>query len=251
VPPGTYSQLGRDPTRTILSVLAAPIADEQALWPFLRDVTRIEAPGPQAYLSAEAVRRTLLALAVTPQEELPAPAAPQPAESAAELVTRGKVLLDQEKHAEALPLFEVATRLDPDSFSAWFNLGYTLAQTKGSGTEQLAAYERAIALSPTDAAAWTNTGAVLADLKRYAEALEADERAISLDPTDALTWLNKGTALAGLQRYEEALAAYARATTLDPAYALAWTNTAIVLRRLGRLTEANATEARARASTGA
>ncbi len=33
-------------------------------------------------------------------------------------------------HAEALPLFEHATQLAPQSFSAWFNLGYTLVDLK-------------------------------------------------------------------------------------------------------------------------
>lgn len=94
---------------------------------------------------------------------------------ARDLVT---ALLDQNNHAEALPLFERATQLDPDSFSAWFNLGYTLAQTKGSATEQLAAYERAIALLPTDAAAWTNTAIVLRRLGRLAQAEAAEARAM-------------------------------------------------------------------------
>ncbi len=228
----------RDPTRTMLGVLAAPIADETALWPSLQDVTRVEAPGLRPYPPAEAVKRTMLALSLSPRGEAPAPVAPKPTESAAELVTRGKALQDQEKHAEALPFFERATKLDPNSFRAWFNLGYTLAQTQRPATEQLAAYEHAAALSPTNAAAWTNMGAVLADLKRYAEALEADERSISLDPTDALTWLNMGTALAGLQRYEEALAACKRATALDPTEARAWLNTGNAFAELQRNEEA-------------
>ena len=56
----------------------------------------------------------------------------------------------QEKHAEALRFFQRATQLDPNSFDAWFNLGYTLGE-----------------------------------LKRYAEALLADERATALDPNYA------------------------------------------------------------------
>ena len=36
----------------------------------------------------------------------------------------------QEKHAEALRFFQRATQLDPNSFDAWFNLGYTLGELK-------------------------------------------------------------------------------------------------------------------------
>ena len=233
-----YDVSRRDPARTMLSVLAAPIADDKALWPFLGDFTRVEMAGLQPYPPADAVRLTLLALAGATQGARTAPEAPPSTERAADLVARGKVLQDQEKHAEALSLFEEATQLDPNSFRAWFNLGYTLAQTRGSATKQLAAYERAVALSPTNPAAWTNMGAVLADLKHYAEALAADERAINLDPTDALTWLNKGTALAGLQRYEEALTACERATMLDPNNARAWLNKGNAFAELHRSEEA-------------
>ena len=237
------SLLPHDPTRTLLSVLAAPITNGHAVWPALADFQRVEAPGLQPYLPAEAIWRTLLAL--TPLRNRPPVRAPQPTVSATDLVARGKALLDQERYADALPLFEVATQLDPESFDAWFNLGYTLAQTNGPAMKRLAAYEHAIVLSPTHAAAWTNAGAVLTDLQCYEEALAAFEQAITLSPTLARAWTGKGNALAGLQCYEDALAAFEQATTLDPAFALAWTNAALMLRRLGRLAEATAAAARA------
>src|SRR5262249_1604140 len=54
-----YGLLRRDPTRTILPVLAVPIADEMDLWLFLQDFKRVEAPGVQPFPPGEAVRRTL------------------------------------------------------------------------------------------------------------------------------------------------------------------------------------------------
>jgi tetratricopeptide (TPR) repeat protein len=281
------SRQRRDPTCTILPVVAAPLAGEAAIWPFLQDFKRVEAPGLQPYPPAEAIRRTLLLLALTSPGEAPAPVAPQPTESAADLVTRGKALQDQDRHAEALLLFERATQLDPNSFDAWFNLGYALTFTKGSATEQLAAYEQAIALSPNNAtawnnmgvtlaalkrdpealsafeqaialdptnavpwasaAAWDNKGRALARLKRYAEAVGTFEQAIAVDPTDATIWDNKGVALIGLNRYEEALAALERATALDPTDARAWTSKAVALALLGRASEVDAALARAKA----
>ena len=233
-----YGRLRRDPTRTILPVLAAPIADEDAIWLFLQDFKRVEAPGFQPYSPAEAIRRTVLALALTPPGERPAPAGPQPTESAADLVMRGKALQSQDKHAEALPLFERATQLDPTSFDAWISLGYTMDKMKRPATEQLAAYECAIALSPNDAMAWTNKACILDDLQRFEEALAAHERAITLDPNDAVIWYNKASTLGDLERYDEALAACERAITLDPTSALAWYNKGDVLISLQRNDEA-------------
>ena len=112
-----YNRLRRDPTRTILPVLAAALPDDDAIWLFLQDFKRVEAPGVRPFPLAEAIARTLHALALTPAGEAPAPVAPQPAESADDLITRGKALRQQGKHAEALPLFERATQLAPGSFA--------------------------------------------------------------------------------------------------------------------------------------
>ena len=118
-----YELGDRDPTRILLPVTAGPIErsdfSAENEWLFLHDFKRVEAPGYKPYPQAEAVTRTLHALELTPPGEAPLPTAPQPAESADDLITRGKALQAQGKHAEALPLFQRASQLDPRSFSAW------------------------------------------------------------------------------------------------------------------------------------
>ena len=125
-----YELAERDPTRVILPVTAAPIERSDFGgangWLFLHDYKRIEAPGFQPLPLAETIGRVLHALALTPAGEAPAPTAPQPTESVDDLITRGIALRGQGKHAEALPLFERATQLDPNSYLAWFNVGYSL-----------------------------------------------------------------------------------------------------------------------------
>jgi tetratricopeptide (TPR) repeat protein len=274
-----YAKVKRDPSRIILPVVAAVLPDEDDIWLFLQDFRRIEAPGLQPYPAAEAVRRLLHALELTPAGEAPAPPAPpQPSESAEDLLARGKALAAQQKYAEAVPLFERATQLAPRSFDAWANLGRAYNETgrhgpdvdaydhalaldsqqnwvwnnKGNALrdlkrpeEALTAYERAITLDPTFAIAWSGKGSALYDLKRYEEALAAYERAITLDPTNAVAWSGKGSALNNLKRYEEALAAYERALTLGET-ALRWNNKAYPLRALGRIAGAEAAERRAK-----
>jgi hypothetical protein len=49
----------------------------------------------------------------------------------------------QHKHAEALPFFQRATLLAPDSFEAWFSLGYTLeAVPKHQPNELVCSHEQ-------------------------------------------------------------------------------------------------------------
>jgi hypothetical protein len=150
-----FQRLRRDPSRIILPVLAGAV-EEDAIWLFLQDFKRIEAPGVKPLPQAEAVARTLHALQLTRPGEAPLPTAPQPAESADDLVTRGRALNAQQRYAEALPLFQRAAQLDPNFAPAWHNKGVTLE-----------------------------------NLKRYAEALAAYDKAAALDLTFALPWLGR------------------------------------------------------------
>ena len=206
-----YSLYDRDPTRVILPVTASAIERDDFSgatgWLYLEEFKRIEAPGYQPYPEAEAVGRVLHALALTPAGEAPAPVAPQPTESASDLITRGKALQQQGKHEEALTLFERATQLDPTSNSAWFNVAYSLNMLN-QHDQSLDIWERAIVLNPNDGVAWNNKGEALNRLHRYGEALSMLEHSLALDPRYILAWLNKGNALYDLKRYDEALAAY-------------------------------------------
>ncbi len=233
-----YGQLRRDPSRIILPVLAEALPDENDIWLFLQDFKRVEASGLRPFSPAEAVARTLHALQLTLPGEAPQPTAPQPAESASDLVSRGKALQAQGKHAEALPLFQRATQLDPRSFDAWSNLGYTLYNVKRPAQEQLDAFECATTLDPNNAIAWHNKGGALDTLGRRDEALAAYDRALALDPNYVSAWYGKGVVLSALSRNAEALAACDQALALDPKHVNAWVTKGVVLKNLQRYDEA-------------
>jgi tetratricopeptide (TPR) repeat protein len=228
----------REPQRILLPVVAHTIepSDFNAML-FLEDFKRVDGPGNQAYPQAEAIERTLRLLGLTPPGQAVTPAAPQPSESADDLIARGKALAAQKQYAEAVPLFERATQLAPGDFDAWFQLGYSQAEL-GRWQEALVAYDRALTITPSSAASWTNKGNALYSLKRYAEALAAYERALAIDDTLAIRWTGKGSALNGLKRYDEALMAYEHALTLDPSFVLAWISKGRVLENVGRYAEA-------------
>lgn len=240
--------LERDPKRVILPVTAGPIArndfDPEAGWLFLHDFKRIEAPGYQPYPSEEAARRLLRALALTVASDPPVKSPAEPQESAEDLLTRGKALQAQGKHAEALALFERAVQLAPSSFDAWFNRAYALDDL-GDYEGAVAAWDRALRLDPNRAAAWSNMGIALLVLGRREEALAAYSRALTLDPDYPNAWSNMGTALGSLGRSEQALAAYDSALALDPTYREAWTGRGAALLSLGRYAESLAAYDRA------
>lgn len=236
-----YSLYDRDPTRVILPVTASAIERDDFSgatgWLYLEEFKRIEAPGFQPYPEAEAVGRVLHALALTPAGEAPAPVAPQPTETVDDLITRGRALQGQGKHDEALTLFERGTQLDPNSYSAWLNVGYSLGILKRY-EQALAACERAISLNRNDLRAWNNKGNALGGLNRYTEALAAYEQVLALDPKVKEAWNGKGNALNNLHLYNEALLAFEQALVLNPKYVNAWNGKGNALKGLQRYAEA-------------
>jgi hypothetical protein len=84
-----YTLADQDPSRIILPVVVSAIDPKELLAAmlFLSDFKRIEGPGNKPYPQPEAIERTLRLLELTPAGARPAPAAPQPAESAADLLT--------------------------------------------------------------------------------------------------------------------------------------------------------------------
>jgi tetratricopeptide (TPR) repeat protein len=187
-----YGLLHLDPSRVILPVLAQPLPNEDAIWPFLQDFRRIEAPGQQAYPQKEAVRQLLLALARTPAAETPTPtAAPHPTESA--MGRSGPVDADERARVMTAAMAWALTNKGSDLLS------------QARNEEALAAFEHAVTYDPTLAEAWVGTALAFCYLKRYTEALNAIERSLSLDLSSALGWrMAQARVLRALGRTSEA-----------------------------------------------
>jgi tetratricopeptide (TPR) repeat protein len=231
-----YNLMRRDPARIILPVLCETVIEDD-IWLFLQDFKRIEAPGVTPFPKQERVQRTLRALALTPKGETPAPATPQSAESVGDLLTHGQALSAQQKPDEALPFFQRGVQLDPNSFDAWYHLGYTLGEL-GRYNEAVEMYDKALAIDPNDATIWGLKSDALSIEGRFAEGLVAAERTLALDPEEATNWMSKGMALTGLERYEEAISALERSLAIDPNEAPVWSLLADPLEALERYEEA-------------
>jgi tetratricopeptide (TPR) repeat protein len=180
---------------------------------------------------------------------LPTTGASGSAESADDLVARAMTLKGQKRYAEAIPLLERASRLDPRRFAIWDNLGFMYIEV-GRIQDTLETCDRALALEPKRDSVWTRKGYALRHLGRNDEALAAYERALALNPNNKVTWNNKGHALNAMKRSSEALDAYDYSLAIDPNYALAWRNKAAALRELGRTKEADEAARKAKALEG-
>ena len=155
-------------------------------------------------------------------------------EKAREWIEKG----DQAKDLkEKYNCYVKATEIDPGNSTAWFHMGYTLADL-GKHQEAIQAYERVTKIDPNGAAAWNNMGISLSSLGRHEEALMAFERAIQIDPNHKLSWYNKGSSLANLGRHAEAVTAYEKTLNIDPNYKFAIYRQGIAYAALGKYVDA-------------
>lgn len=209
-----YSLYRAEPHRVIVPVLAAPIQPDD-IWLFLRGFKRIEAGHEQPYPQAEAIRRTALAVGLTPKEDDPM----------------------SQHYRETLATYDQILAINPQDVDAWF-LKAAIYHEMGEYERSVDAWEHHLALAPNTALGWWNKGCVLLDLGRNDEALLDFERSIALDPTPPIIWGNKALALMGLSRYSEALQAMEQALSRDPHYEYALAGRVDVLIKLGRPEEA-------------
>ncbi|MCC7207532.1 MAG: tetratricopeptide repeat protein [Anaerolineae bacterium] len=135
----------------------------------------------------------------------------------------GKALTHMNAPDKAIPYFNQALILDPQSFDAYLGRGdahYSL----GWYADALADYEAARSLDPDSALPSLAMGRIYADPNfeegtfrdRYLTAIQYFDEAIRLDPQsgEALFW--RGMAHEGLGNYDQALDDYFQATQRDP-----------------------------------
>jgi len=106
------------------------------------------------------------------------------APSAALYRVYGTYLHDLGRHLEAIPAFDEAIRLDPNSPDAHSWKGEALLRA-GQPEPAIECLEKAASLSPEPAPARNRLAVALLEAKRHAEATKQLQYAISLDPNDA------------------------------------------------------------------
>lgn len=149
----------------------------------------------------------------------------------------GNVLARAGDAAAAVPHYEAALRLRPESADTHFNLGHALRQL-GRGDEAIAQYREALRLDPHLAEAQVALGRVLEEAGRAAEAIPCYEAALRLAPEDAAAHTRLGLQRARDGRHAEAAVHFERAARSDPAAPEIRNNLGSAYRATGRLAEA-------------
>jgi tetratricopeptide (TPR) repeat protein len=141
----------------------------------------------------------------------------------------------QERSAEALPLYEAAVQHGFRTARVHFRLAF-LYHRANRLADAVTQYRAALALDPRLDAAERNLATALFSLGDLAAAEPHFLAALRLAPNIAETHNNYGALLIRQQRYPEAAAAFRRALELNPAYADAQQNLARTQRHLSATT---------------
>jgi tetratricopeptide (TPR) repeat protein len=150
----------------------------------------------------------------------------------------GAVLCDDKRDYDgAIPCFEKATELDPNSASAHYNLGNARAK-KGKVDEAISCFEKALALDPNKMDARNALGDALKKKGRLEDALACFEKALALDPKDLGALNGLGTMLAARCRWEESIAYFNKAVEISPKDARLLVNLGLSLSGKGEVDQA-------------
>lgn len=137
----------------------------------------------------------------------------------ADLLNEAETNLAKQDYAAAEPLLKKYLETYPESYAAWYDLGY-LYQAVGKNTDAITAYKRSITAKPDVFESNLNLGLILAQ----AEDPQAEQylrAATKLKPTSNSTrgqkcaWMALGQLLEN-SKSDEAITAFQKAETLDP-----------------------------------
>ncbi|DBA96166.1 hypothetical protein WJX77_001862 [Trebouxia sp. C0004] len=144
----------------------------------------------------------------------------------------GVLAATQHRWDDAEKQFRIVLDEEPDSASAWSNLG-NVHLSKGRPNEAFRDFSEAVRLAPTAPVPYLNRALAEEQLGvdadehnqhqeaqvQYSGAVKDCDLAIERDPKEFAAWFNRGNALARLQDYNGALDSYRTAADLAPGIA--------------------------------
>jgi predicted O-linked N-acetylglucosamine transferase (SPINDLY family) len=128
---------------------------------------------------------------------------------------RALTLQQQGKYDEAVAYYQQSLRLEPNSASAYNNLGNVFMR-QGKLSEAVESYQQALRCKPDSVDAHYNLGVVLAKQEKLDEAQAQYHEVLRLKPDHAGAYLNLGGVFKDQGRLDDALTAYRTALRIKP-----------------------------------
>ncbi|MFZ6681399.1 tetratricopeptide repeat protein [Undibacterium sp. Tian12W] len=127
----------------------------------------------------------------------------------------GNVLMDLERHADAIVSYDRFLSATPD-FAEVLNNKANALSALGREAEAMACYEHVLRQQPDFSDAHFNRGNLYMDMRLYAQALADYEQVLRSHPGHFQSWNNRGNALLKLERLPEARQSYQQGLSIAP-----------------------------------
>ena len=128
--------------------------------------------------------------------------------------------VENENYSDALRLYDLALKKEPDNISALVDKGATL-QNIGRLKLAIRSYDKALAISPDNLDALLNKGATLHSDQKYQKAIECYDLALMVDKKCAMALAYKGLSLGEMGQLQDAIKHFKKALSIDQYYDLA------------------------------
>jgi tetratricopeptide (TPR) repeat protein len=146
-------------------------------------------------------------------------------------VSKGNILRDLNRNAEAVECYSEAIRIKPKNDYLYNNKGRVLFNA-GNYQEALECHDEALRLNPKNSFSHCNRARVLDKLGEAQEALQCYDEALGLNPKNAYAYYGKARVLDGLGKKQESVQCYNKVLNLKPDYTMAYYSKARTLLEL-------------------
>lgn len=136
------------------------------------------------------------------------------------LVAQAFDCIEDENFSDALKLYNLALKEEPENTSILIDKGATL-QNMGKLKLAIRTYDKALAISPDNIDALLNKGSTLHSLEQYLEAIECYDTALRIDKKCAIALAYKGLSLGEMGQLTESIKHFKKALSIDKHYELA------------------------------
>lgn len=128
--------------------------------------------------------------------------------------------VEDENFSDALKLYDLALKEDPDNLSILIDKGATL-QNMGKLKLAINSYDKVLSISPGNIDALLNKGAALHSDEKYLEAIQCYDIALKMDKKCTMALAYKGLSLGEMGNLQDAIKHFKKALSIDKHYDLA------------------------------
>jgi len=136
------------------------------------------------------------------------------------MLTQAFECVEDENFSDALKLYDLALKEDPDNANILIDKGATL-QNMGKLKLAIRSYDKALDISPDNIDALLNKGSTLHSDEKYLQAIECYDSALKIDKKCAMALAYKGLSLGEMGELKEAIKHFKKALSIDKDYDLA------------------------------